>query len=456
VVFPYVHPEQGLVYEVCRWNLVGSEQAEFGGSKTFAQRRVAPDGRRVWGGVPEEERLLYRLPDLLADLVAHPDEPVFITEGEGKTDALRAAGLLATSATGGASQWPDHWSHVLAGRIVVLTPDNDARGYEHTDALIDALSGIAGAIKVLPLPQLWPACPPKGDVKDLLLTGWPAAALRACALLAQPLPDGAAPLPDPAMAARLAQLEQWQRDTDALMAQGSLDTSERVGIYLLSRFLEARGIEPGDTFDTTQKELAALWEVSTDTIKRWLVKWEAMKIASHHVVDRPEPRRKRDGSLLRDRESGKPVIKHNKRTVVALHARPREVTITLESPPGPTGATHGGKRTPGCPSCGAPVGKSRGLRHCACGCVYDKLGSDLGTLDPPPTDATIAAEAAEEAAAPALTYTVGDVAPLPPGAPPPPASECEECGSPVYLAVPLNTGHYRYIWVSICRTQWRN
>ena len=46
-------------------------------------------------------RVLYRLPELLA----RPDEPVYVVEGEKDADRLASMGLLATTNSGGAGKW---------------------------------------------------------------------------------------------------------------------------------------------------------------------------------------------------------------------------------------------------------------------------------------------------------------------------------------------------------------
>ena len=61
------------------------------------------------------------------------DEPVFVVEGEKCADALMAAGLIATTNSGGAGKWSDAFSEYLQGRDVIILPDNDAPGMKHAD-----------------------------------------------------------------------------------------------------------------------------------------------------------------------------------------------------------------------------------------------------------------------------------------------------------------------------------
>jgi hypothetical protein len=131
--------------------------------KDFRQRQ--PDGspsRWVWNmdGVAP---LPYRLPELLADPVAM----VFIVEGEKDADNLGELGLVATTNHGGAGKWRPGISPWLAGRNVVILPDNDEPGRAHARDVAAKLAGVAASVRILALPGL----PPKGDVTDWLAAG---------------------------------------------------------------------------------------------------------------------------------------------------------------------------------------------------------------------------------------------------------------------------------------------
>lgn len=132
----------------------------------FLQRK--PDGTYKVRGV---RQVPYRLPDLLA----RPDDPVFVVEGEKDADNMHAAGLLATCNAGGAGKWRDHHAQFLKGRDVVILPDNDEPGRDHADKVRESLQGIARSVRVLELPGL----PDKGDVSDWLAAGGTAEALVA-------------------------------------------------------------------------------------------------------------------------------------------------------------------------------------------------------------------------------------------------------------------------------------
>lgn len=107
-----------------------------------------------WKG-PADQRVIYGLP-LAGDFVV-------IVEGEKCAEAIRSAGLPATTWMGGASAVAkSDWSP-LAGKVAVIWPDNDEPGQRAKDALITVLGGIASGIKVVRIP---PGKPPKWDCAD--------------------------------------------------------------------------------------------------------------------------------------------------------------------------------------------------------------------------------------------------------------------------------------------------
>lgn len=112
-------------------------------------------------GMPEP-RLLYRLPEILG----WPDERVYVCEGEKAADAAATIGLLATtSAHGSKSAGNADWTP-LAGRRVVILPDNDGAGRQYANKVMSILAKLEPApeIKLVDLPEL----PKKGDIYDWL------------------------------------------------------------------------------------------------------------------------------------------------------------------------------------------------------------------------------------------------------------------------------------------------
>ena len=133
----------------------------------------------VKGGIPEAQRVLYRLPELLQ---APNDALVFIPEGEKCVDSLRRAGLVATCNAGGAGKWLAQYNEPLRGRQVVILPDNDGpdttppyAGQKHALQVARALAGVAASVKLVELPGL----PSEGDVYDYFAAGGTKAQLLA-------------------------------------------------------------------------------------------------------------------------------------------------------------------------------------------------------------------------------------------------------------------------------------
>lgn len=150
-IYNYRDEHGDLVYRVLR-----------NAHKNFSQQRLTDAGKWEWGldGCP---RLLYRLPELIAD---DSDQYVFITEGEKDVNNLVKLGLQATCNSGGAGKFAQDNS-ALKGRIVVILPDNDEPGRRHAADVQRKLAGIASQSAILELPGL----PEKGDVSDWIAAG---------------------------------------------------------------------------------------------------------------------------------------------------------------------------------------------------------------------------------------------------------------------------------------------
>ncbi len=142
-----------LVAVVFRWDLADGKQVR-------PVRRVA-DGWAL--GAPDAPRPLYRLGQVVQANV------VFVVEGEKCADALAHVGLVTTTSLGGskAANKTD-WSP-LRGKRVMIWPDNDdaGRAYAQDVARLCHDAG-AGEVRIVDLSAVWPACPPGGDVADLL------------------------------------------------------------------------------------------------------------------------------------------------------------------------------------------------------------------------------------------------------------------------------------------------
>lgn len=116
------------------------------------------DGWRICGMA--EPRPLYRRPELSAAT------RVYVCEGEKAADAVRSLGLTATtSAHGSKSPGKTDWGP-LAGKEIIILPDNDAPGGEYADAVAALLAKLSPdtMVKLVELPDL----PDKGDAADFV------------------------------------------------------------------------------------------------------------------------------------------------------------------------------------------------------------------------------------------------------------------------------------------------
>ena len=113
---------------------------------------VYPDGH---GKKP-----LYRLHELVA---ANSVDPVYIFEGEQKADLAASLGFVATTCGGSNSISATHLEP-LAGRSVVIWPDNDEAGIKARDEIAAALQAIGCSVLSIDIDAL--GLPEKGDIVD--------------------------------------------------------------------------------------------------------------------------------------------------------------------------------------------------------------------------------------------------------------------------------------------------
>jgi|GEM_PF-2837055 len=152
-VYKYCDADNNLVFEVLRL-----EPGRNGKGKEFRQRRPTGNGGWVYNLREIAEKPLYRLPEWLHA----EDEFVFLVEGEKDADNLFALGLKATCNSCGAGSWLPNYAEQLAGKNVVVIPDNDEPGRKHVAKLLPDILAEAASVRVLELAGL----PPKGDVSD--------------------------------------------------------------------------------------------------------------------------------------------------------------------------------------------------------------------------------------------------------------------------------------------------
>lgn len=134
------------------------------GHKKFSFLYTGPDGTVIYKK-PKPCNNLYNLDRMAA---AKKTETLYIVEGEKCADAMTNAGFLATSTNTGAES--PNLSEVDRKAVEkftrkVIIPDNDDPGAVYGKAWA------ARGAKVLPLPEIWPECPVKGDVADYLEAG---------------------------------------------------------------------------------------------------------------------------------------------------------------------------------------------------------------------------------------------------------------------------------------------
>ena len=143
--YNYTDEDSALLYQVLR--LV---------PKSFRQRR--PDGNGGWIWKLEDQRVLYRLPDLKK----FPDATAFICEGEKDADRVASLGHCATTVAAG--KWTDDCIEALADRDVIVLQDNDDTGEKKALTAAQALHSAAKTIRIVLLPDLLDG----GDVSDWL------------------------------------------------------------------------------------------------------------------------------------------------------------------------------------------------------------------------------------------------------------------------------------------------
>lgn len=123
-----------------------------------------PDGRWRIGGMPVP-RPLFNLPALLARL----DETVYVGEGEKVADTAGLLGLLGTTSPHGSGSAAKADWRPLAGRDVVLLPDNDEAGRRYVQTVAEILQRLdpPARVRIVELPGL----EPKGDLFDWVNAG---------------------------------------------------------------------------------------------------------------------------------------------------------------------------------------------------------------------------------------------------------------------------------------------
>ena len=153
--YPYTDEHGELLYEVVRYE-----------PKDFRPRY--PDGCGGWIYRKHPRQVLYHLCEVLENPI------IFVCEGERDCETLRQHGFVATTNAGGArAPWLPQYTAALAGREVLIVPDNDPPGWRRASVIARALLGAAARIRVVDLPK---------QVKDI--TEWFEAGHSECELIA--------------------------------------------------------------------------------------------------------------------------------------------------------------------------------------------------------------------------------------------------------------------------------
>jgi AAA domain len=147
-----LRPEIVATYDYCDANGAVLYQKVRYFPKDFRVRR--PDGRGGWTwNIGDTERVLYRLPELLAAI--REDRTIYVVEGEKDADRLASLGQIATcnfdgaAKAGQATKWRDTYSDTLRGAHVVVIADGDATGLAHARAIVTSLASKAKSIRLV-------------------------------------------------------------------------------------------------------------------------------------------------------------------------------------------------------------------------------------------------------------------------------------------------------------------
>lgn len=158
-IFEYKNPDGTVAYFKLR-------KKYSDGSKDFSAFYYDEHGKRIWR-FPTGCNALYNL-DILDRASKQDNVPIlYIVEGEKCAETMSEAGFVCTTSNTGAQKkvkFTDVDLEMLSRfPEKIIIPDHDERGYEYVEAWPD--------VDVLPLPEIWPECPKKGDVADYFEAG---------------------------------------------------------------------------------------------------------------------------------------------------------------------------------------------------------------------------------------------------------------------------------------------
>ena len=124
--------------------------------KTFKQRVPLSDGKFSWN-MKNVELLPYRFPEW------EEKKSIIIVEGEQDVNNLHKLGFPATTFTGGAGRWKDHYLPFFQGKNLCIMHDNDEPGINHANQIARKLCKTCKKIKVI-----CPSNKKSGDITDFI------------------------------------------------------------------------------------------------------------------------------------------------------------------------------------------------------------------------------------------------------------------------------------------------
>lgn len=123
------------------------------GKKILFRHPGATPGSWEWGAGKNTQRVLFRLPGVLA--AVREGRTVYVAEGEPDCKRLISLGYAATcndngaSTSGHAAKWRPQYTETLVGARVVVIADNDEPGFAHARYIARELTGKAASVTLV-------------------------------------------------------------------------------------------------------------------------------------------------------------------------------------------------------------------------------------------------------------------------------------------------------------------
>lgn len=144
----YTDEQYSPLFKVARYEQLdpsGRKRKDF---PLFRCEGVARNGEPRWVvGKGSTRMVLYRLPAILASA------DVYVVEGEKDVETLEKQGIVATTSPGGSNgPWTPEFTAALAGKDVIIIPDNDEPGLNRAQFIATEINGQAERVTVVNLP----------------------------------------------------------------------------------------------------------------------------------------------------------------------------------------------------------------------------------------------------------------------------------------------------------------